>query len=111
MATSFARSTGANARSIDWEAEEQKGKTRGNWLPLEALNDKELYAGTPQLRATPMPMPRRESQPNRRPEWLRPTAPQAQQQARPTQQVQVKPTKAQQQQVTVQGVPVGLWVL
>jgi hypothetical protein len=102
MATAFARSTGANARAQNWEGAEERSKTRGNWLPLDALNDEELYAGTPQLHATPSP--RRDSQPTRRPEWLRPTTPQHQQeQGRVAQPARATKT---QQQVTVQGIPV-----
>ena len=102
MATAFARSNGANARAAGWEGAEEKSRTRGNWLPLDTLNDEELYAGTPQLHASPTP--RRESKPTGRPEWLRPTTPQHQQEqgrvAQPTRATQVQP-----QQVTVQGIP------
>ena len=88
MATAFARTNGANARSLDWEgAEEKSGKTRGNWLPLDALNDEEIYAGTPQLHAHPAAAPRRETQSARAPQWLRPAAT-APQQRTAQQQVQ-----------------------
>jgi hypothetical protein len=106
MGTSSARTQGANARVQGWDdLAEDRGRTRGNWLPLDALNDEELYAGTPQLHAHPAP--RRESQPNRGIEWLRPTAPQQ----RPQQQIRAaQPAQAtrpqQQQQVTIQGIPV-----
>ncbi len=102
MATGFARTSGANARSLDWEGAEEKGRTRGNWLPLDALNDEEIYAGTPQLRAAAAPAPRRESQPVHRPEWLQPVAPQQQQQTKVAQQQ----NQGQKSKAQVQGVPV-----
>lgn len=106
MATGFARTQGANARAQGWDdVAEERGKSRGNWLPLDALNDEEIYAGTPQLHATPAPQ--RASQPGRRIEWLRPTAPQRQQQQQQTRSAQPsRATTPQQQQVTIQGIPV-----
>jgi len=100
MATAYARSNGANAQS--WEGAEEKSKTRGNWLPLEALNDEEVYAGTPQLRA--MPAARPQPQQAARPGWLA-SAPPAQQQQQ-TRTMQPAQATRSQAQVLVQGIPV-----
>ena len=81
-ASTQTRSQGANARAPHWDerneeaAYSQRSRGRGNWLPLEALDD-ELFTGTPQLHAIPAPQrSRTTAQP--RPEWLQPTAPQPQ---------------------------------
>jgi|GEM_PF-506056 len=76
------RTHGANARAPRWdEANEQEysqaSKGRGNWLPLDDLDD-ELFTGTPQLHAVAAPQ-RNRTAPRPRPEWLQPTAPQPRQ--------------------------------
>ncbi|HYP40834.1 MAG TPA: hypothetical protein VEX13_10785 [Chloroflexia bacterium] len=75
MATQHTRANGANARSINWEdAAEEERPRRGNWLPLDDLDD-DLYAGTPRLQT--MPAPRRAApSAHPEPERLRPTKPQ-----------------------------------
>ncbi len=52
---SYTRSHGANARAQGWDDLDEQAQRRGNWLPLDALDDEELYAGTPQLHAIPAP--------------------------------------------------------
>lgn len=49
------RTQGANARMQSWdEMEEAAAPQRtGSWLPLDALTDEAVYAGTPQLRSMP----------------------------------------------------------
>ena len=67
MATSYPRSTGANARAIDWDSQENPQRGRGNWLPLDALDgDEEMYRGGPRLQQTAAAP---------RPGWMRPGAP------------------------------------
>lgn len=76
MASTHTRSYGANARAPRWDeqAEEQRSKGRGNWLPLDALDD-ELFTATPELHAVAAPaIDRTVIRP--RPSWPRPTAPQ-----------------------------------
>lgn len=51
------RTHGANARSQNWDNYEDERPQRGNWLPLDGLNEDELFSGTPKLKA--MPAPRR----------------------------------------------------
>lgn len=49
-----ARTHGANARMQSWdEIEEAAPQRTGSWLPLDALTEEALYAGTPQLRSMP----------------------------------------------------------
>jgi hypothetical protein len=65
MATAIARSNGANARAIEWDDEEGRQRSKGNWLPLEALDgDDDMYAGGPTLRQTGAAA---------RPAWAQPT--------------------------------------
>jgi hypothetical protein len=48
------RTQGANARALSWEeAAGLPGPRKNNWLPLDALNDEEVYAGGPQLQSMP----------------------------------------------------------
>lgn len=48
------RTRGANAEALSWEeAAGLPGPRKNNWLPLDALNDEEAYAGRPQLQAMP----------------------------------------------------------
>lgn len=47
------RTQGANARMPSWDELEASSQRTGSWLPLEALTDEALYAGTPQLRSMP----------------------------------------------------------
>jgi hypothetical protein len=95
MASAYARSSGANARAIDWDAEDHaqpSRKGRGNWLPLDALDrDDDVYAGTPRLQQTAAAP---------RPGWLRPTAPQPAQ-PRTAQHPQQIPATRPQAQINV----------
>lgn len=105
MATAFARTSGANARTQEWDEADQKGKTKGNWLPLEALDDDEIYAGTPQLRAMPTARPQPHQMP--RPGWLGSLGTnQRAQQHQQTRTMQPAQATRPQPQVLVQGVPV-----
>lgn len=96
---SFTRNHGATARSEVWEEQEDARSQRtGNWLPLEALDDGELFTGTPQLRA--MPATRRQAvAPTRQPERTRSTQP------TPLPAKSVRPGRAAKTQPSVKGVP------
>lgn len=74
MATIYRPNHGANARAINWnDQDEAPPPRRGNWLPLEDLEDEDFYVGTPQLPAVPAPM-RNPTTARPRPEWAQPTA-------------------------------------
>ncbi len=48
------RTRGANAEAISWEeAAGLPGPRKNNWLPLDALNDEDVYTRGPQLQAMP----------------------------------------------------------
>ncbi|MEO6458272.1 MAG: hypothetical protein ABIO92_08380 [Chloroflexia bacterium] len=65
---------GANARAINWnDRDEAPPPKRGNWLPLDDLDDEDMYVGTPQLHAVPAPM-RQPTTARPRPEWAQQTA-------------------------------------
>jgi hypothetical protein len=100
------RSHGANARQIDWDQDEQaqRGRT-GTWLPLDALSDEQLYAGTPQLQAIPAAPPRRSPfGPSRRQEEIAPTRPQPVAVPTPRVKRREKPAASSQQMVQAKAV-------
>ena len=102
------RSHGANARQIDWDQEEQahRGRT-GTWLPLDALSDEQLYAGTPQLHAVPAAPPRRGPfGPARRQEEIAPTRPQPVAVPAPRPKKREKPAASSQQMVQARAVAI-----
>jgi len=78
MATSYrpnhGPNQGANARAINWnDRDEAPPPKRGNWLPLEDLDEEDFYFGTPQLHAVPASM-RQPTTARPRPEWAQQTA-------------------------------------
>jgi hypothetical protein len=104
MATIYRPTQGANARAVNWnDRDEAPQPRRGNWLPLNELNDEEYYVGTPELHAVPAPR-RGSTIASTQLEWARQTA------AYPkrAQQASAKATRAQAEPVGVQAKAVAI---
>ncbi len=104
----YTRSNGANARAQRWDEADERGRSRGNWLPLEALEEEELFTATPQLRA--MPAPRRQVFAPARPKEapLRQTEPQPSRVTSPQREARREKSRAQSEPRGVQARAVGI---